>query len=921
MRNPIPARSIVDNLVWSNADASVWACFTVNPFPYAYQPAREAMDIHARTEAALLAMGKEVLILSVARQLPQAEVIDRLRAGVDPTTAPAWTSRVDATVESFAEAATFTRHTFAVARLPQLDRRRTKHERLQTAAAQIGAMFGIPAPLPSRADIASRQAQAEQLMAQLGQNLAITPTRPEIIRWLYQRAPLRGVFEPPLPPEAGSVSSAVAHLDRDAVYLEGGERGRAADPRRPRHWRYLTVNNPDYGPTHMSFHVLAEMPRTWVFPYVGRGEWLYQVDAQLPYPTDWALRIRAIDNYSARQKTLRAKRNLTGQFEEHGGDPAGAPTSLGAAIEAVEHKRERLEANPALPSMQVTVILSTTNQDIVELESQAEHLESVFRPHEFNFYRPTGGQLQAFSAMLPGSPTPMLSREYGQDLLPEGVASAMPFGGSEVGDPQGMLLGRSLDSVVPRPVLFDPAYAPTIDRSGSLAAVGQLGSGKSYFLKRVAFDTVARGSQVVVIDRTEAGEYSRLGDVMEADSQTVQLTEDSDITLDPFAVFDSDDDRLRYGVGFVTLLTGTPPSSTEGAYLYKAGRQVLEAAAAAGRQPRLFDLISYLEDAESSEAHTLADKIQIYSEISFGRLVFGDSGRLLDLRSDYVVFHLPGLKLPGRGVPRDEYLPEQVFSQALLYLVSAFSRKVLFRSSHRFAALLLDEAHALLSSQQGWSLVSDLIRDGRKHFAAVWLASQLAVDFMAYDDRTSDLDSLLGYRVVFRQSAKTAPAALEFLGLEDRVQSSDLVTDLDTGQCLFRDVRGRTGLIAIAPEVDDSIEEAINTTPVARAEPEPDNPPVKPLVEETPRTAAEPTEAVELSAETSSGVPDRRPPDDEVHEAKRPGVDGDENEGPDAIPEVGAHGPAVQPYPQGDGGVYRDPLELGDWLDEEAAAG
>ena len=45
-------------------------------------------------------------------------------------------------------------------------------------------------------------------------------------------------------------------------------------------------------------------------------------------------------------------------------------------------------------------------------------------------------------------------------------------------------------------------------RTASLAAVGALGSGKSYFLKRLCWDTIARGGQVVTVDRTSRGEYA-----------------------------------------------------------------------------------------------------------------------------------------------------------------------------------------------------------------------------------------------------------------------------------------------------------------------------------------------------------------------------------------------------------------------------
>ena len=74
-------------------------------------------------------------------------------------------------------------------------------------------------------------------------------------------------------------------------------------------------------------------------------------------------------------------------------------------------------------------------------------------------------------------------------------------------------------------------------------------------------------------------------------------------------------------------------------------------------------------------------------------------------------------------------LPEQVLGQALLYLVAAVGRRVVFSDPRRFAAALYDEAWALLASPHGQNLLIEGVRDGRKHNGAIWLASQHPNDF------------------------------------------------------------------------------------------------------------------------------------------------------------------------------------------------
>jgi hypothetical protein len=403
-------------------------------------------------------------------------------------------------------------------------------------------------------------------------------------------------------------------------------------------------------------------------------------------------------------------------------------------------------------------------------------------------------------------------REYAQDLLADGLESAMPFAGSGVGDPGGMLLGFSLDGLYPRPVFLDPAHGPRdLNRSGSLAAIGELGAGKSFLAKTLAHNTVAMGAQVVAIDRTEQGEYGRLAEVVGGTAQVVEISADAKVGLDPFGVFDTDELRLRYGVGFITLLTATPPGSVAGTHCYRAAQHTLERAAQTGQPARLRDVIDDLE-ASDGLGGEVVDKLRALSEISHGRLVFGDPGPAVDLDGDYVCFHIPGLRLPHRGVSRDDQLPEELLGQAILYLVAAFSRRVLFRHSDRFAALLLDEAHALTASAQGHALVMDLIRDGRKHFAAVWAFSQLPGDLTA-ESGTDDIDTLLGYRVVFRQSPGTAADALRFLGSDGRDDNVETITSLQTGECLMRDLSGRLGLVRIATPDNPDVVNAFSTTP------------------------------------------------------------------------------------------------------------
>ena len=352
MGNPLPVRGITGHLVWG-ADGAVWACFEVEPFAYPHRSVRDAREVHARTTAALLELPTHSLILSIARNLSQEELEQRIR-GEDA--APRWAGTARRTASRLASE--------SVSRTPLVSRRPTsRHERrAPDGGSAPGGGIGSSALHSGRPHrwsgvVEWRWRWDRRILWRIScrQHLLLRPLDADQVRWLYERAVLRGLLDPPLPSDNGADRPSVVRLDRDAVYFEGGRR---TDLDRPSHWRYLTVEHPDHGTGHQAFSCLAETPAAWTFPY-GSGEWLWHLDDQIPFPLDWALRIERVDNQAARRRALRAKRNLVGQLAEPGGDPAGPATTLAAATDAVDEHRARLESNPALPALRATTIVGS----------------------------------------------------------------------------------------------------------------------------------------------------------------------------------------------------------------------------------------------------------------------------------------------------------------------------------------------------------------------------------------------------------------------------------------------------------------------------------------------------------------------------------------------------------------------------------
>lgn len=808
----LPINAITENLAWGR-DGAVWATYQVLPTSYPYLTTRDKIGLHARMRAAFSVLPPESMLLGVARRISEEELGARLCGGTG--TGEAWRAEAGAFAAELAQGGVQERRFYVSVRLPDTGLRAGTEI---LAGIRIGLLdaFGVGPARVGAQQHEARTRQAELIRSQLAAHVDLTPVSSAELRWLYARAPLRGLTQPApkdFPQRTRAEGAELAALN-EAIYYEGGT---AEDTDRPPHRRYLRVDSLQ-GPSFQAFLAVCDMPREFTFPG-GGSEWFRALD-ELPFPVDWCARVVSIDNARAQLSARRQARQLAGQFEQHDGDTAGAPRSLADAVAGVDDEQAELAATHE-PELRATFILCVAQPTLRRLEEAAAQLQAHWAGAEYGLARPTGGQSALFQAMLPGSPLPQAAKDYVQYLLPRDLAAGMPFTGCDIGDTAGMPLGISLDTGALKPVVFDPALGPSQSRSGSVGVAGNLGSGKSYFIKRVAHATLARGGRVIALDRTERGEYVAFATAAPGSSQVITLQADSPICADPMRLF-TGPDRVAYTTGFLSLLTQTAPADPAGVALTEAVH-----AAAAAPTPTIHGVIEQLEriGEHDEEARRLARKIRALARNPHGAVVFGGEDRpSLQLDADYLVLHLPSLVLPTREQMDNpalagQLLPEQLFSQAVLYLAAAIIRSVTFSQWNRFAAALLDEAWALTASLQGQQLILDFIRDGRKHNAAVWLISQHADDL-----GDGQIAHLLGSRFVFRQDPGAVSTACRFLGVEETPAVRDLLQTAQPGQCLYRDLLGRIGAVHVLPAFSP-LHEALNTTPTAQPDaPAPERP-------------------------------------------------------------------------------------------------
>lgn len=841
----VPIRHLAGNLLWSTS-GTVWGVWRVRPVAYSHASPRVRADLHSGTTAVLKRLSGEPMLLSLCAQQDAAEIVERMIDGVDLDGCPQWLEVADAALD-WLELLDIAERTHWLA-LPLGSERSSLGLRTvaDSALSTLTDALGLPPPSVTAADLAAYKARAASLESQLSTDPAMRPATPAEILWIYAHSLRRGLPEPLLSDAAGSAAGgsrlvsgvlrgpSLAHFGQVRI-TEGGRPPHAAsDGGRPQPWwrsvqgtsplrrRWLQVES-ERGTSYQAFLALAEMPAMFTLP---GSEYLADLDG-FDFPVDYTCRLKVISSAEAESRSRRKARELTAQVEEYDGETAGIPQSLIDAASDLDDERARLQSSTTEVEIQSTTVMCVWAATPEECEERAEIVRAALSAAEYQMVRPTGSQRSLFTAMLPGTPGSAVLNEFRQYQLAADFAMAMPWAGSDVGDPTGMLLGVSLDDGTARPVLLDPAKAPRQDASASLGAVGELGAGKSVLLKTVQIGLLDRGGRVIAVDRTPMGEWVHFAEhAAPGRHQIIRADEQAALTLDPLRVFPSQV-AARYAKSYLTLQLGVPPMSPGGLAL----AQAVDAVAASSR-PHMRGVIDELKAIAGRESGTrraehadeLADLLHVVSADPLAQMIFGDMPPLR-LDGDFCVFHTAGLTLPKKEVFTSEYHMrrqplETLIGRSVLYVIAAAAREVAFADPAQFVGLAFDECYWLTNSTEGQDLVLEIVRDGRKHAAGALLGSHDPEDF-----GTDTIRGLLSNRFLLRhRDSHLAARGLEFLNLDPdddgliELVTADLspVKDPDRkGEALFLDTRRRTGRIKILIPPVERIARSILTTPSA----------------------------------------------------------------------------------------------------------
>jgi hypothetical protein len=541
---------------------------------------------------------------------------------------------------------------------------------------------------------------------------------------------------------------------------------------------------------HVAFLTISNVPYEMEFP---GEEWMYVIQS-LDFPVEISVRTETMDN----RKALSAVRNKQKELKDQ--DRHARETGNDTGLNVLEGRQEahELEAHlqkSRMPLIKTSIILAISASDEEELKRRCDTVKDLYQDMMFQVEQPYGDQWLAFNEFLPGAKRYI--KDYVHFMEPAAVAGSMFGATKQLGDGEGFFIGST--GILDQPVYILPNRAAqgirgTKTNALSAAFLGSLGGGKSFASNLIAYLSVLSGGKALVIDpKGERGNWKK--DLQELGDQvniiSLSTKEEDRGRLDPFSIHEDRKEAETLALDILTFLTGVRlDDSKRFPKLTHAVRVITQ-----GEKPCLNKVVDQLLQSEDEVSQQLGEHIRSFRELSFAPLLFGDGENesAISLENALNVLQIQHLELPAPDTAQEKYNLSEMLSVAMMLPISSFALKFIYTQRSVFKVVLMDEAWAVLNTSQGSHLATRLVRAGRSMNAGIYFVTQNANDLL--DEK---MKNNIGMKFAFRSTDPTEiENVLSLMNLKNTEYNASTLRELQNGQCLFQDIRGRVGVVSI----------------------------------------------------------------------------------------------------------------------------
>lgn len=355
----------------------------------------------------------------------------------------------------------------------------------------------------------------------------------------------------------------------------------------------------------------------------------------------------------------------------------------------------------------------------------------------------------------------------------------------------------------PMPVFYDTHTQIVNNNPPGTLITGAPGSGKTFFALTITAMSTILGKTTIVLD--PKGDFLSLANIREDIGRFSiwDLAAGRPGLLDPFYMTSDPSDKISLVIEVIDLFVGGLKDE-QVTVLSPIVKDVVTEP-----NPSLQKVVDELRGSQKQTARDLGTQLDLLQKMPFAKLCFapGTSKRPeVSLDKGLTVITLVGLNLPGEKGPvtRNEFL-----ASGILFLLTDFIRRIMMNDNTTSPkTLVIDEAHAVLSSEVGARTIKNIALLGRSKYLSLVLITQNNSHL-----EKLDIENTIATRFAFRSDRKEAIEITGAMELPRNEGFEDIVVNLEPGECLMKDFTKRYSTVQISSWKEDW-RIAFNTNPL-----------------------------------------------------------------------------------------------------------
>ncbi|WP_458420699.1 ATP-binding protein [Bacillus pumilus] len=458
---------------------------------------------------------------------------------------------------------------------------------------------------------------------------------------------------------------------------------------------------------------------------------------------------------------------------------------------------------------------------------------------------PIADQLSLFYKMLPAQKLDLMDKNWIQKTTQNGLAECLLGVDSFVGSKIGFFLGwgdrfdkhtdlesairSSRDFVLYHPFLANQQIKGSKTRSPHCLITGDTGNGKSFLAKLLYQYISFMDVKALYIDPKK--EMRKWITKIINNSQTRKdfplyinhlekyhfITLDHEKkenwgALDPVSFMPASKAKDLIEVIFEQIYNFKDKDTISTAFL-RAISNVLERKER-GEQVGSLHIIYEMQQHKNEIVREAGDNLFESVKDSIMKLLIHDgSNPSLSLTERMTILEIENMDLPDFGERIENFTKSQLKSSAVMFAVGKFC-ELFGMNPEEKTAEFIDEAWIFTASPQGRKVERQMRRIGRSYNNAEFFISQSTKDALHDDDKGN-----FGVAFAFDEPSEREDV-LKWMNLEPSEENQKMLGSMFQGQCLFKDIYGRTSKISIECLFEEWMGafETINKSEVAYAE-------------------------------------------------------------------------------------------------------